>query len=500
MPENNDLESLQASLDDLTMRYQALMGGTSVGLWDWDMRKGELINSKRMQELSLFVTGEENPTFEEIFQHVHPGDIDKIEEAITEHLGEQKPFDLEYRAITPNNETRWMRLRGEIVQSDAQGPIRSVGSSEDITDQKLTESRLFKAAEFQELVFSKIDDMVFVKDEDFRFVLANPAFLNVYPEERRDEVIGFTTVEEFDEQQRQLFLAEDQRALDEGYTETQETIDCPDGIRRTLWTRKSRFEDAEGNAFVLAVARDVTGDERTRKALETANQELEEFSYRISHDLRSPLVSSLKLLELLADVVDQEDPAASKRLLSTATDSLKRLNGLANDILDIARIRQGEIAGEVIDIESLTAHIWEDLHAQAEANAVRLEAAFHLGADLVGDRYGLNLLLANLLSNAVKYADKNTSDAWVQVSANVNPRVVRISVTDNGIGIPAEYRSQLFGMFKRFHPSHASGSGLGLYMVAKWAERLGGSIEAEHLPQGTRFNIELPQLVTGTPC
>ena len=76
--------------------------------------------------------------------------------------------------------------------------------------------------------------------------------------------------------------------------------------------------------------------------------------------------------------------------------------------------------------------------------------------------------------------------------ASSDARKLPLEIEDNGLGVPADLRDRLFGMFERMHPEQADGSGLGLYMVRSWSERLGGQVHASHPPRGIRFTIELP--------
>lgn len=104
---------------------------------------------------------------------------------------------------------------------------------------------------FMQLVQDSIPDLIFVKDDNFRIVRANPAFLNLYPKPTRDSVIGTTTLESYDEAEAEAFLQQDKLALKEGKSEIEETIHFPDGKKRTLYTKKIRFQDREKNRFVL---------------------------------------------------------------------------------------------------------------------------------------------------------------------------------------------------------------------------------------------------------
>ncbi len=128
----------------------------------------------------------------------------------------------------------------------------------DVTDTIEAEQRLLVANAFQSLMFEHIPDLIFVKDAEFRIVEANQNFLNAYPEEIRDDVIGTTTIEQYNEEERDVFLEQDRIALTTGVAETEESVEFPDGERRVLFTKKVRFEDAQGDKFVLGIARDIS--------------------------------------------------------------------------------------------------------------------------------------------------------------------------------------------------------------------------------------------------
>ncbi|TBR42138.1 response regulator [Marinomonas agarivorans] len=128
---------------------------------------------------------------------------------------------------------------------------------------------------FLQLVQDSIPDLLFVKDSAFRIVRANPAFLNLYPEDTRDTIIGTTTVESYDEQEAEAFLAQDKKALKHGNSEIEETIHFPSGETKTLLTKKVRFQNQDGESFVLGVSRDITESKNTLARLAESEERYE---------------------------------------------------------------------------------------------------------------------------------------------------------------------------------------------------------------------------------
>lgn len=120
---------------------------------------------------------------------------------------------------------------------------------------------------FLDLIFQNIPNILFIKDRYSRIVKANNKFISMYPKDKRDKIIGYTTVEDYNPKEAEEFLAEDRKAFDMGYSRTVETIHFPDGEERTLITQKTRFDDDNGTGFILGIATDIT--EQTQLQEET---------------------------------------------------------------------------------------------------------------------------------------------------------------------------------------------------------------------------------------
>lgn len=141
------------------------------------------------------------------------------------------------------------------------------GIVRDLSAQRHVETSLIDANNFQNLVMDNIPDLVFVKDHNFRIIQANPAFLNVHPVDMQDKVIGSTTLEKYNAREAEKFLATDKKALEDGICEAEETIQFPDGETRILLTKKVRFHNDAGEAFILGIARDITDLKTVQKKI-----------------------------------------------------------------------------------------------------------------------------------------------------------------------------------------------------------------------------------------
>jgi PAS domain S-box-containing protein len=348
------------------------------------------------------------------------------------------------------------------------------------------------ARAFLELIMRNNPDFVFVKDENLRIVEANAAFINAYPEDQRDSVIGSGSDEGYSVEDYAEFTALDRKAFREGSSETIENITFPDGTIRSLHTQKICFENADGQKFILGLSRDVTEREKLIEELSETNAELEEFAYRTSHDLRSPLISSTKLLSMAGDALAKSNAEQAEKCVGMALTSLQKLEVLIDDILVLTETKNAQEAELEVNISALVDDAVEKLQYMDGFEQVSLEKDIAYN-DLIKVKRGrLALIIENMLSNAVKYRDPEQGGAYVRISANVQRGALVIAVEDNGLGVPKENQADLFGMFKRFHPKVSYGSGLGLYMMKKSAGILGGDLVFEQPEKGSIFKLTLP--------
>ncbi|MGZ5568346.1 MAG: PAS domain S-box protein, partial [Limisphaerales bacterium] len=231
--------------------------------------------------------------------------------------------------------------------------------------------------------------------------------------------------------------------------------------------------------------------ERTA-SLREAIQQMEEFSYTISHDLRAPLramqVYSQALLEDFSDALSAEGVGYLKRLSLNAT----RLDKMILDVLSFSRIARGDHTMERVALDKLVRDI---VQHYPEMQAPRAELAIDYLSDVTGHEPSLTQVISNLLSNAVKFVPAGVKP---EVKVWTEPRGghVRLHVRDNGIGIPPQYQHRLFNMFERVHPDLPyEGTGVGLAIVRKAVERMNGTLGVQSAPgTGSTFWIELPAI------
>ncbi|MCS5597422.1 MAG: CHASE domain-containing protein [Alphaproteobacteria bacterium] len=232
--------------------------------------------------------------------------------------------------------------------------------------------------------------------------------------------------------------------------------------------------------------------QKSEYALKEANEELEEFAYRTSHDLRSPIVSSLALSKMLEKHIADNNAEKAEECLHMIVNALSKLQDLIEDILSLAKTKNEKESYEEVDLSEMVATTLAKLKGMDGFSSVdfreNLEIRYLSG--ILKNR--LKLVVSNLLSNAYKYTDPSRETSYISVHSYRYGDNLYIDFEDNGLGIPEGNRDQIFQMFKRFHPKASYGSGLGLYMIKKSAEMLGGDIIYIPQKQGSIFRLILP--------
>jgi PAS domain S-box-containing protein len=232
-------------------------------------------------------------------------------------------------------------------------------------------------------------------------------------------------------------------------------------------------------------------NERTA-SLREAIAQMEEFSYSISHDLRAPVRAMQCYAEVLMEDYGGELDEHAKKYLERIIHSGVRMDRLIQDILTYSRLSRREIKLQPIALDRLTRDIVGQYLEMKPASGLEITVNDTL-LPVVGHEASLSQAISNLLNNAIKFMPAGT-EPKIHVSTERRNGDVRLWVEDNGIGIKPEYQHRLFNVFERVHPEkNYEGTGIGLAIVRKAAERMGGKAGVEsNGVDGSKFWIQLP--------
>jgi len=255
--------------------------------------------------------------------------------------------------------------------------------------------------------------------------------------------------------------------------------------------------DASGKIVGASkIARDITERTLAEQAiaqqadrLARSNANLQQFTYAASHDLQEPLRTVVTFTQLLADRYGEKLDSEANEFMSFVISAATRMRLLITDLLSYSR----SVHHEDVPLKDVSLNDAVDLAAHNLQLAIQESGAVLEAGRLptvYADKVQMIQLFQNLISNAIKY--KSQDSPRIQIAAEQNATEWVLSVCDNGIGIPAEYKEYVFGVFKRLHGNAQAGTGVGLAICKSIVERHGGRIWVESEPgQGSTFKFSI---------
>jgi PAS domain S-box-containing protein len=278
---------------------------------------------------------------------------------------------------------------------------------------------------------------------------------------------------------------------------------CKDGTYKWLgWTAAPFVSEKLIYIFARDITRRKEAEEQVKNlnhelsnqlaALTETNRQLEAFNYSISHDLRAPLRSMQCFAQALLDECGASLGPEGQDYAERIIKSSHYMDALLRDLLQYSRVARSELSLGPVNLETVVKDALDQNEKELQDKKAVVEIRNPLGS-VVGHSMTLVQILANLVGNALKFVQAG-SLPLVKIYSEPVDGMVRIWVEDNGIGIAPEHQGKIFDLFVRLH-SHSSytGTGVGLAIVQKGAERMGGRAGVLSKPgQGSRFWVELP--------
>jgi signal transduction histidine kinase len=248
------------------------------------------------------------------------------------------------------------------------------------------------------------------------------------------------------------------------------------------------FRDAN---FFEGVIKEITNEKESFLELKKVNFELDNFVYHTSHDLRSPLLSILGLINICKNETSLESVMTYFDLIER---SIKRLDALVINLLTLSRNSRVDDKTQLIDLKRLVNEAVEILNLNKPQN-LTIEVEVKQTYEFISDPTRINIILNNLISNAIKYQNPSEEAPFVKIKATVDQHEAFIEIQDNGMGIRPESHAKIFTMFYRA-TDQGQGSGLGLYIVKNVLDKLKGQISfTSAIRRGTTFSIRIPNLI-----
>lgn len=239
---------------------------------------------------------------------------------------------------------------------------------------------------------------------------------------------------------------------------------------------------------IFGVYVDVTHMKDVEEELKVRNAELDNFVYKVSHDLRAPLSSILGLVHLAALPGNNDSLDDYLKLIGTKIHDLDRF---ITDVLSHSKNLKMDVQVSAIDLNELIQNTFASVSYLKGVDSIKLDVSIR-GGMLYSDPWRLSEILRNLISNSIKYRNAAIPNSKIEVRAVVTQTMCNLQFSDNGIGIAPHHLAKVFDMFFRANEK-SDGSGLGLYIVKKAIEKLGGTVKMDsQIGIGTRYEILIP--------
>jgi PAS domain S-box-containing protein len=489
-------ESLRVS----EARWHFALEGAGDGVWDWNAQTNQVYYSRQWKAMLGFEQHEIGDTLAEWDTRIHPDDRDYVYEEIRKHLeGERPVYISEHRVRCKDSTYKWILDRGQVIEwTKDSKPLRVIGTHSDITRRRQAEEALRESEEkFRSIVENALVG-IFMVDDASRFAYVNDELCRIL-QYSSEELVGLDF--------RNVLSDESRTFVAEYYVRRQRGEQPPSRYELSVLRQDGQVRHAE---MSVTVVRDAAGRLRTmgqlvditerkqaenvREALiaelEAKNAELERFTYTVSHDLKSPLITIGGFVGFLERDALSGDIERVKADVAHINDALARMQLLLDELLELSRIGRVMNPPEVVSFEAIAREAVEAVRGCLEAHGIQVEITPDLPT-VHGDRVRLVEVIQNLVDNACKFIGDQPQPR-IEISMRQDGDEKVFYVRDNGIGIDPQYYDKVFGLFDKLDP-HSEGTGIGLALVKRIVETHGGKIwvESEGVGYGSTFCFTL---------
>jgi len=480
-------------------RLANVLSGTACGTWEWDIQDGSTEFNERWAEMLGYSLEELTPvSLNTWLTLTHPEDLVRAREILDRHFsGELPGYECELRMRHKDGHWVWILDCGKVVRRTADGhPLTMYGIHLDISARKAAEQQVHEKEALLRSAIEAIGEAFVVFDPEDRIAFHNEKYREVYHLSSPAIEIGrsFEEILRYgvDRGQYPEAIGREEEwiatRMEQHHRGGHELIqNLPDG----RWMKIREQKTPSGHCVGFRV--DITELYRAKQAAEAANLAKSRFLATMSHEIRTPMNGILGMTQvlLMPDLSAAERQECAQTILRSGTNLLS----LLNDLLDLSKVEAGKLELQCVPVSPLG--LLQEIHDLFAPPAMFKHLRLTLDSDLaaeqrfMADPVRLRQMLANLVGNAIKFTQAGEIRIGVHRISAAGAEGLEFSVSDTGIGIPADKQTALFEPFSQVDDSPTrqfDGSGLGLSIVRQLATLMGGTAGVESTTgQGSRF-------------
>lgn len=479
----------------------------ALGNWELDMQTNALYWSDENFDIYELDKSKVTATYDAMLSRIHPDDRADLGNTYRAAIENKEKFEHNHRLLFEDGRVKYVNQQCEFLFNEQGKPLQAFGTTQDITRQKLADQALEKQRLRYKNVVENISDGLIIDNIEGKVTFANQQFLDMIGIEESD-LDTFVFVDYVAPEFKDVITDRHNRRMlgEEVSTTFQYAGVRKDGTKRWFEARVTKIMENGKIAGTQSAIRDITEEkasidmlkaseaEKTKLLNELTKRynELMQFNYIVSHNLRAPIANILGLAEVFEMPSLEEEER--QKIIGHIRFSIEKIDDLIQD-LNIILAARSDINSkkELVDFNEIIHSVKQTLENQISETNTHINSHIDYGADKIFSiKSYIKSSLYNLISNAIKYRSPDRVPT-IDISIVRNDEFYTIKVADNGTGIDLQkYGKEVFGLYKRFHLT-VEGKGLGLNMTKAQIEALGGSIDIISAPdKGTTFIITIP--------
>ena len=469
------------------------------GSWEKDLINDTERWSDEQFRILGYAPGEIEPSMDSYLMMVHHDERELVRQTIDftiKHLDRQK---YSCRIVSKDGTLKHIYAEMAVVRDADKNISRINGFIRDVSETVQATKSLQKSEANLRAIFDNTETAYVLVDADLKVVSFNQLAYKISIELLEKPLAdGQNAISYFDEESRPMvkrYLTNVLKGASVGY---EMNFPQPDAYGK--WFSINYYPVWNNEKQVLGVIMAITEitakkvselqEKKITAELMQRNQDLEQFAYIISHNLRSPVANIIGITDALVEGnLDDEDKQV---FMDGLTVSVKRLDDTIIDLNDILQVKNVVVGNkEKVYFSQIVDDIKFSISGLLDDSGVMINSDFSEVDEVSTFKSYMLSIFYNLISNSIKYKQSGLAPV-IEIKSRKLADKIELSFKDNSIGMDLETKSeQIFGLYKRFHPQHAEGKGMGLFMVKTQVETLGGKISVQSkVNVGTEFKIE----------